>query len=340
MTAVLPISDAQHQANVERYGEPAVQSPRAAPVRLDAFLAGGADTTAADWVLPGLFAPEVVTGIAGKPKAGKTTCLLHAAYCIAEGMPFCRWETRQTNVLWLNLETSTRLARFKLRAVAGTAASEHFYILNGTRDDAHPERVAEWVRELGAGLVVVDSLSKWWAVAEENSNSEIDKATDPAVRLARAAGCGVVLIHHSRKNRTGGETPLDMFRGGSALTAALDIGILFTKAGKEDPALRRLELESRYDETPGELYVRLGPLAYDRIDDPAGLREARQADGIGAVLTATPATVDALMELLPEDFSAGRETVNRRLRKMVEEGRALVGPKDGKAYTYCRGPKA
>jgi hypothetical protein len=315
-----------------RDGVGAAAGPPVAPVRLDAFLAEATDDAAADWILPGLFARDAVVGVAGKPKAGKTTWLTHAAVAIAEGLPFLGMATHPCGVLWLNLETSRKLARWKLRKVAGAAGSEAFHIVTGTRADCTLPVLEGWIRALGIGLVIVDSLTKWWAVEEENSGTQTTAALDVAVQLARRTGAGIVLIHHTRKNRDPGGSVMDMFRGSGAIGAALDVGIVLSKmAAGADPTLRTLECESRYDETPAKLCIRLGQYTYERVEG-AFLQERERA-AVAAALTPAPRTVEELVDAISDGLS--ESTVRRRLGELVEQGKAERGEKRGRALTWC-----
>jgi hypothetical protein len=307
--------------------------PVVAPVRLDAFLDEDTEDAAADWIVPGIFGRGIVTGVAGKPKVGKTTWLTHAGVAIAEGMPFLGLATPGCPVLWLNLETSKKLARWKLRKVAGSAGSEAFYIVNGTRADCTLPTLEGWIRELGIGLLMIDSLSKWWAIEEENSGTQTTAALDLAVQLARRTNCGVVLIHHTRKNRDPGASVMDMFRGSGAIGAALDVGLVLSKHGDGDPALRVLEAESRYDETPAKWYIRLGQYTYDRVEDPGGAYVERERAAVAEALTAEPQTLDELAQAIPDELSDS--TVRRRVGELVEQGKAQRGPKRGRALTWC-----
>lgn len=290
------------------------------------------DESAADWLVSGYVGHDVVTGLAGKPKAGKTTFCMHLALAVAGGMAFLGRPTRQAKVLWLNLETSRRLARWKLRQICGSDGDSNFYIVNATRAEATPALLQRWVQEYEIGLVVIDSLSKWWNIAEENSGVEAERGVDPALQLARRTGCGVLLIYHTTKHPKPGQSILDLFRGSGAITAALDLGIVLTKTG--DSPLRKLEAGSRFDETPSVQYVELGEYVYRTVDNP---KEAELTEQRGKVVSVLGkqwqpvAEIEKALEDIGIDMSDS--TVRKRLKELFDSDR-IEREKRGKAFHY------
>jgi len=57
--------------------------------------------------------------------------------------------------------------------------------------------------EYNIGLLIVDSLSKFWNVKNENDAAEVERELKPLVQIARDTNAAVLLIHHNRKNEKG-----------------------------------------------------------------------------------------------------------------------------------------
>jgi len=80
------------------------------------------------------------------------------------------------------------------------------------------DEIAEEVRRRGIEVLIVDPFVSSHAV-DENSNSKIDKIAKAWGRLAKAAGCVVVLVHHTSKAGSF-EVSANSARGASALISA------------------------------------------------------------------------------------------------------------------------
>lgn len=309
--------------------------------RLPDLLALGDDEEEpADWIVRGLFAREVVTGITGKPKSGKTTFLLHALTAIGQGRDFLGMPVKRTPVLWCNLEMSERLLRWKLRGIASGDTDIDLFAVTGTRRELTPAFVEQQIAALGVGLVVIDSLGKWWDVQDESDNVGIERGIDAALQLARRTGCGIVPIHHSPKHRKSGMTVMDMFRGGGALGAALDLGVMFSKQG--DSRVRKLEFEGRFDDSPGVLHAELTETGYVLAQSPAEIEAAQQRDQILDVWDGRMTVKQVLADLRENSVTISDATVRKRLDELVAaHAIARLDEKDGKAFVYVRaGPQA
>lgn len=74
------------------------------------------------------------------------------------------------------------------------------------------------IQRLGIEVLIVDPFVSSHSV-EENSNSKIDKIVKAWGRVAKAASCVVILVHHTSKAGSG-EVNANSARGASALTSA------------------------------------------------------------------------------------------------------------------------
>lgn len=78
------------------------------------------------------------------------------------------------------------------------------------------EVLTQEIQRLGIEVLIVDPFVSSHSV-EENSNSKIDKIVKAWGRVAKAAGCVVILVHHTSKAGSR-EVNANSARGASALT--------------------------------------------------------------------------------------------------------------------------
>jgi RecA-family ATPase len=99
--------------------------------------------------------------------------------------------------------------------------------------------------------VVIDSLSRFWNVMDENNNMEVIREVSPLLEMARETNAAVLLVHHERKS--GGEDGRSI-RGGSALFGLVDQAIFLERRQGEASNKRTLKTLGRYEESPPELF--------------------------------------------------------------------------------------
>lgn len=80
------------------------------------------------------------------------------------------------------------------------------------------EALVTEIQRRGIKVLIIDPFVSSHSV-EENSNSKIDKIAKAWGRVAKAAGCVVILVHHTSKAGSG-EVNANSARGASALTSA------------------------------------------------------------------------------------------------------------------------
>lgn len=87
------------------------------------------------------------------------------------------------------------------------------------------EALAEVAGELGAGLVVLDTLARCAVGAEENSAKDMGKLVDNCDLVRNATNACILLVHHSGKDANNGA------RGSSVLRAAMDTEVSLDSSG-------------------------------------------------------------------------------------------------------------
>lgn len=333
-----PLPDAEVRRIAESIGRyPASEVP-SAPIRFRtaAELARQAPE-ATEFVLTGYAAIGCITDITGAPKrSGKTTFLAHAASAILNGHSFLGLPTRQSPVVWLTEEGAATFLE-PLRAT-GILGREDFYFASWfeTRETPWPDLMAQATAkclEVGAGLLVVDTLPQFAGLRGDSENNAGDalKAVEP-LRVAAEAGIAVVVNRHDRK--AGGDIG-DSARGSSAFGGACDIMVSIRRCeGGSKPTLRLIQGLSRFPQTLESQIVELTERGYV---SRGGAARVAVDDAIAALLECLPSehglTVEEITEKLPNH---GRTVIQTALSELGDAvGRAGRGRK-GDPYRFFR----
>lgn len=283
-------------------------------------------------------APEAITEIAAKIKAGKTTYLLAMVSAVVNGEPFLGRATRRSPVVVL---TEERPATFRsAMARVGLLGSADVHVL--FRREAVGKtwtQVIDAAREKatteGASLLIIDTLGDWAGIGgdDENSAGAALAAMRP-VQAAAAGGLAVVVARHERKS--GGDVG-DAARGSSAFGGAADVLLSLRRAdGQGHDDRRVIHAVGRFDGIPSQLVIEWTGATYRSLgeDTAVELRDARSAlRGLLQSKTLTEAEII-------EHTDASRGTAKRALTAMIEDGEVIkitgLG-KTGRAFGYRLG---
>jgi AAA domain len=194
----------------------------------------------------------------------------------------------------------------------GATANDPIYVAFSR--SAKVEALKNFVVENEIGLVVIDSLSRFWRLENENDNAQVMKELSPLLDIAHETNATVLLIHHERKS--GGEDGRGI-RGGSALFGAVDQAILLERLVGKPSNKRILKTIGRYD-SPPEIIIELRENDYETVGTPAELSEAGRLEKVKAVLTTAYETVDVIMDKAGEK----RWATDRALMTLVDRGKA------------------
>lgn len=185
-----------------------------------------------EYVVDGLLEHGGLSCIIGKPGVGKSAVALDMALCIGSGRPWQGRKTLRTRTLYLPGEgLSGAVQRMKAFGLMHDQSDE--MLDEGTRLANDIVRVgasneawglfAEYILRQRIGLLFFDTFARMATGIEENSATEVGKAIVRLDNIRRLTNCGVVLIHHTAKDREVG-------RGSSALNGALDSELLVRDA--------------------------------------------------------------------------------------------------------------
>lgn len=274
-----------------------------------------------------------VTELDGPIKGGKTTWQLAMCRSILDGAEFMGCPTHKGPVVYLS-EQPPASFREALRR-ADLLERDDFYILFWSKA-SH----LSWLQtvgiavdkalEVGATLLVVDTLG-WWAGLrgdEENSAGAAQTAMEPLLATAGNHPLGVLVVRHDRKS--GGEVGQSA-RGSSAFGGSVDI-VLALKRPEGNPGaslnMRVIHSLSRFDETPAELMVELTDQGYVSHGDVYAVAHATARTAVEDALKAGKPNADGqatyeltLDELIAacEDKSVRRSTLQDVLSELCRQ---------------------
>jgi hypothetical protein len=129
----------------------------------------------------------------------------------------------------------------------------------------------EMVQEVEAGLLVLDTRARCTLGLEENSATEQGKAVEAAEALRRAAGCTVLVIHHSGRS---GSNP----RGSTAWDGAVWTDLRIVAPA---PLTAQVTVEKHKDVPAGETYdYRLAPHTLSSELSPASGEDVKAVQSV------------------------------------------------------------
>jgi len=269
------------------------------------------------WLVEGMVAGSCISMLSGKVKAGKTSLCLGLCAAVVSGTPFLGYPVTQSGLVYLTEERAPTF-RASLERV-GLLDADSVYLLLHHEADGAPwaETVASatsFARDRGAGLLVVDTISDWAAVSDENDSAQALAAVRP-LHAAAAAGLAVLVLAHARKS---GGQPGDDARGSSAYGGAVDILISLRRMNQAGHETRReLEVVGRFDGGPGRVVIERGSDGYRLVGDPGELERSQVRE---ALLATLPHEEEAAVTFatMRDALGSSKTTLERALDALVE----------------------
>jgi len=251
----------------------------------------------------------------GFMKTGKTTFIYPLAISVAQGRRFLGYETSQGGVLILSLEerwidVRNRLIRF------GMQHQDALHVHCGPlhNDMQSLNSIKNFIVQNHVVLVIVDTLSLFWTVSDENNNAVVVQQMKPILELTRNTRCSVCLVHHTSKG--GGDRGRDI-RGASSLLGIIDQSLTLEERQGGRSNQRVLKTLGRYSETPPELILELQDDEWRCLGTGAEAVQMNQNELIFRALTHDPQTVDTLIE---KTDLTGKQ-VRRSLKILTDQNR-------------------
>ncbi len=291
------------------------------------------------YLVHGLLAIGAITELAGKVKsAGKTTFALAIVRAIIDGRPFAGLATTRSRVVYLTEQGRESFLPALVRA--GLSDSDALTILHWHRAAGAPwpavvRAAVAKAKEVGARLLVVDTIGQWAGLHgdDENSAGAALAAVQP-LQLAAAEGIAVLVVRQSRK--AGGDVG-DDGRGSSAFSGAVDVLLSLRRADGNQKRVRVLHGLSRFSETPDTVTLELTATGeYVALGDAA---TSAVALATRELLACAPKDPDSAMKLdeLAKAANIRRATAEAAVNELVRDGsliRSGAG-KRGSPFVYC-----
>lgn len=294
-----------------------------------------------DYVWPGYAAMECVTLLTAAPKAGKTTLLRSLLKDLYGGGGMVQRPPMEAPTLIVSEESAGMWSRHRdgfgldhdlIRVVAMPFKTKP----SNQEWERLVFHVAKRVEELGAGLVIFDTISNLWPVRDENDAAAVGAALMP-VRQITEEGAALILVHHDRK---GGGQYGEGTRGSSALTGFADaiVNLRRFKPEDEHDTRRKLSYVGRFDDTEPEVVLDFDGDGYTCSGRPA---EVETEDLLTVIFNALPENGDGIdTEAI---YAEVKDQVGKtKLKKLLSEGsdagrwvRCGTGRK-GDAYLFSR----
>jgi AAA domain len=269
------------------------------------------ETSAAEWLIEGLWSTEAVGIIGGEPKCGKSFLALDLAVSVASGACCLRrFPTRQSGaVLLYAAEDAWHIVRERLEGITCAAGvnfaglNVHVITVPTLRLDRseHQQALQATVAHLQPKLLVLDPFVRLHAI-DENVAGEVAPLLAYLRSLQRHHHTAVALVHHARKgaaHERGGQA----LRGSSELHAWGDSNLYLRRHGQNlylniehraAPGIDRLQLTLKanppalalevVESSPAEARVEAQPSSQERIEQilaaattPVTQRQLRQA---------------------------------------------------------------
>lgn len=186
-------------------------------------------------------APSLITGYGG---SGKTTFVQHLAICVAQGEPLLgQHPVRRGPVVHIDHEQGPELTQKRYQRLGLSERADLRLFSLPAWSLANPEQQTEFARLAASarnGLVIIDSfLASCREYLEDGENSSDARAPlDFLTRVSVATGATILVIHHSRKDRSDRMTSA---RGTSAITDAVSLHVTYEKTDhgpRERPTLK------------------------------------------------------------------------------------------------------
>lgn len=204
------------------------------------------------WLVDGWWLTDSLSVMYGKPGCGKSLAALDVACCVAKGIPWHGHATKQAPVLYVAAEgalgNKMRARAWAERAGISRPNADELMMLAKAVNLGHDwavEDVVDIATEMGAGLVVLDTLARTMGGGDENSSKDMGRFIAACDAVKDATQAHVMVLHHD--SRAGGH-----LRGHSSLDGAADTVV----AVRKDRTLVTLTMDGdagkQKDATPAE----------------------------------------------------------------------------------------
>jgi hypothetical protein len=288
--------------------------------------------------------------LAGGSKGGKTTLVLMGCKAVLTEELFLDLPTKRVPILYLT-EQTRRSFRDKLESTGFLLDCDDFHTLfiadfSGLSWNEICAQLMDTVRKFAIGLLIVDTLTDWAHMVNENDAAEALNVMRPLRKISDAEDVAVITCRHTGKGDHSTQAVVDVGRGSSAFAGVFDTLCAMSRVkGQGHPDQRELRLESRKDGIPNTIVVELKDGRYKSLGNAPNV-EFRVARDF--LLERLPGTEDAaltekdILDACRGQFSRrtlqrvlnGSRGVGGLVREGIVTGRKGAGSASAKAFGY------
>ena len=187
--------------------------------------------------------------LAGAAKARKTWLALDLAQAMAEEAKWCaEFQCRLGSVLYIDAECPPEVLgeRLRINRVGSPTMQDQVQVLscrgNAPQSVDHAcEMIRQGVAQADARLVIIDTLSAFLPMSDENDNAEATHLMSEIVRVAEEMDVSILLIHHTPKGGGAQRSTVDAAAGAGAFARRADTVL----AVREEDEITCLDIRAR-----------------------------------------------------------------------------------------------
>ena len=268
-----------------------------------------------DWLWENFVAKGNITLFSALAKAGKTTLLRCLFVAMKNNEEFAGQPTRPCKVLILSEESASEWADG--REGIDDTDIDHVYIwprptrgIPSSKDWVEIiDLVCKKCKELSIDMVVVDTISTFWPVDDENDAAKVKRALVPLYKLTDDNGVALMLVHHFKKD---GGNEGTASRGSGALAGHVDNIIEFRRSDDGFPYQRKIKTMGRFIQET-ELTIEMEANGkYKTIGEAWVVSKKARVDKILSLMKETPRPMS-----IQEITSLWNSTLNKMSSKTI-----------------------
>lgn len=257
-----------------------------------------------------------VTLLVGREKKGKSTLAGYLSAVTSSGRSVDGESTKRGVVLYLCLEEN--LCDFTRRLVGFEADPDRILVQSYVSDCA--VQLEKWVEKFNPSLVVIDTLATF--VADKRPESSSSRDWTPLMqnigRIARKSNVAILLVHHSKKDKSG------EYRDSTAIGAGVDLIIKMMGGGS---SIREFRCSGRWDTKDFSMRLRNDKRSYEVVGSVIAL-----GDRIINYVRQNPG---CSQRNILSHVEGKTDSIRKKLTELDSDGRLKV-EKEGNAYAYYR----
>jgi hypothetical protein len=305
-------------------------------------------------IIDGLLRVAEKLGITAGSKQFKSWCLLHLAFCIANGLPWLGRKTTKQKVALFDLELSAWGLRKRLETIRKSVGKGDFQNLRicplrgkARQFCANLEKVQRLIISEEIKVAVIDPAYKFLLGQNESDNALVAEVLDRLTVFCMEAKVALIYVHHHSKGNQAGKDSLDRSSGAGSWSRDPDAVLDFSeqKESEKDERIYVAEITVREFPPIPKFVVRWNyPLLEPDLEglDPDQLKEhkksgagrppgdanalilasLRSAEGLAGLTGLTAKQIAMVTEL-------NLRTIQRHLKSMLGTKVAKCVPIDG-----------